>query len=256
MKRIAGLALACALAATPAAADVIVKQRSSGKGGVGAAMSGEMVQSIKGTRMRSDQAIGGNESSTIFDVTARKMIVLNHKKKEADVYDMSKLSKEIPAAAGDIKATVTPTSETRQIAGATCTVHTMNVTIPMEMGTDKMEMTMAGPVCLARNAPGAAEYAAFYTAAAESGFFFTDPRAAKAQPGQAKGMTAWYREMSERGMPYSTELNMKFSGTGMMASMMNKMGGMSMTTEVTSISTEPVADAIFEVPTGYKVTTR
>jgi hypothetical protein len=253
--------LACALlaaAAAPALADVTVRQKNTGKGGIGGAMSGESVLQISGTKMRTDQTVGSDQTSTIIDADAQKMVVLNHKRKEAEVYDMSKLSDDISKATGggEIKATITPTGRTRQIAGATCTDHDISMTVPMQMGNDAMNMVSSGVVCLAKGGPGAQDYAAFYTAVADKGLFFSDPRAAKAQPGQARGMTALYRDMAARGVPYYNELQMKFEGSGMMAAMMNKMGGVSMTTEVTSISAGDVPEAQFEVPAGYKVRTR
>ena len=41
-----------------------------------------------------------------------------------------------------------------------------------------------------------------------------------------------------------------------MAAMMSKMGGNTITSEVTSVSTEAIPDAIFEGPAGYKVNKR
>ncbi len=92
--------------------------------------------------------------------------------------------------------------------------------------------------------------------AAQKGLFFTDPRAAKAQPGQAKGMTALYNQIAGLGVAYATELAFSFEGKGMMAQMMNKMGGMTMTGEVTDVSAAPIADSVFEVPAGYKTKTQ
>jgi hypothetical protein len=83
----------------------------------------------------------------------------------------------------------------------------MQVTVPTMMGNEQVTFVLFGPICLARNGPGAADVMAFYKAAAEKGFIFNVPRTAKAQPGQAKGM------------------NFKFEGTGAMAAMMSKMGG-------------------------------
>jgi hypothetical protein len=244
--------------AAPALADVTVRQKTSGKGGIGGAISGESVVQISGTKMRTDQTMGGQQMSTIIDVGAQKMIVLNHGKKEADVYDMSKVAEDISKATGtgEITATITPTSRTRQIAGATCTDHDISMTVPMTMGNDTMNMVSSGVVCLARGGPGAQEFAAFYGAVADKGLFFSDPRVAKAQPGQARGMTALYRDMASRGVPYYNELQMKFEGSGMMAGMMNKMGSMSMATEVTSVAAGALPSAQFEVPAGYKVRNR
>jgi hypothetical protein len=239
--------------AMPAVADVTVNQKTTGKGAIGAAASGDSVQYLKGSKMRIDQTRGDDETSMIIDADAQRMVSLNHKKKEAEIYDMARMAADMQKIqSSDIKASVTPTSQTRQIAGQTCTVHNIEIEIPMAMGNNAMSMVMSGPACLVKNAPGAKDYEAFYKTAVEKGLFFTDPRQAKAQPGQAKGMARLYQEMASRGMPYAQEFTMKFQGNDMMAGMMNKMGGATMTTEVSSVTTGPVADALFEIPAGYK----
>ena len=48
---------------------------------------------------------------------------------------------------------------------------------------------------------------------------------------------------------------MGIEGEGPMAEVMKKMGS-TITTEVTSISTEPIPAAAFEMPAGYKVKKR
>ena len=44
---------------------------------------------------------------------------------------------------------------------------------------------------------------------------------------------------------------MKFGGNDQMAGMMNKMGGMSINSVVTAISTDSLPDSLFEIPAGY-----
>src|SRR5262245_23618659 len=82
------LSLAVVSTASPAAADVTVKQKHSGKGMVGG-MAGDTTQYVKGLKMRMDQpgTAAGNRS-TLIDASARQIIVLNHDKKEADVMDL------------------------------------------------------------------------------------------------------------------------------------------------------------------------
>jgi hypothetical protein len=251
--RVGGALILAAAVTSPAAADVTVNQKTTGKGPIGAAASGDSVQYVKGSKMRLDQSRGDDQISTIIDADAQRMISLNHKKKEADIYDMAKMAADLQKVqASDIKANVTPTTQTRQIAGQTCTVHNIEIEISMAMGNNPMSMVMAGPACLVKDAPGAKDYETFYKTAVEKGLFFSDPRQAKAQPGQAKGMARLYQEMASRGIPYAQEFTMKFQGNEMMAGMMNKMGGTSMTTEVTSVSTAPLSDSLFEIPAGYK----
>lgn len=248
------LFLIAALTAAPASAQVTLTQKNSGTG-MGQNMSGDAVQYIKGAKMRTDQTMGGKKTSVIIDADAQQMILIDHGKREAIITDMRKISQDLAKIeASDVRASITPTSEKRQIAGATCTVHNMDVRVPAKIGAggDDLIVRMKGPVCLAKGGPGAADYQAFYKAAAEKGLFFTDPRAAKAQPGQAKGMTEMYRRMAAAGVPYATEFAFRFEGSGMMVSMMNKMGAMTMKSEVVKISGAPIDDAIFGVPAGYK----
>ena len=252
------LAACAALVAVPAAADVTLRQKHSGKG-MGATMAGDGVQYIKGTKMRTDQTMAGKRITVIIDAATQRMITIDHEKKEATVTDMTTIARDLAKfEASDVKATITPTATKRQIAGASCTVHNMDVRVPAKIGDsgDELLVVMTGPVCLVKGGPGAADYAAFYKAAAEKGLFFTDPRAAKAQPGQAKGMTELYRQMASNGVAYSTDLTFKFEGKGMMAQMMNKMGGMTMSSEVTEVSGAAIDDSVFAVPAGYKTKTQ
>jgi hypothetical protein len=255
MTRLCTALLVSLALSAPAAADITTKQKTGGKG-MGGAMSGESTQYIKGTKMRTDQTIGGKATTTIIDAGARQMIVLDHGKREAEVYDMATFAKsleKIPVS--EIKSSMTPTGQTRQIAGSTCTVYDVKVSVPMQVGSDGMSISMAGPYCLVKNGPGQADYTALYKAIADSGFL-GDPRAAKVQPAQAKAMTEMYRKMAELGVPFATEMNIGFEGSGPAAAIMSKMGGNSMTSEVTSVSLDAIADSVFEIPAGYKVNKR
>jgi hypothetical protein len=252
-----GLALSlCILSASPALADVTLKSKGSGKGMVGAVV-GDMTQYLKGTKMRSDQTLGaGRQITTIIDAGAHQMIVLDHEKKEADVIDMNAIGETMSKAGiSDINMAITPRSETRQIAGSSCTVYDVKISVPMQMGgASGMTMVMSGPYCLVKNGPGQADFAAFYRAAAEKGFFL-DPNQAKSQPATAKAMADMHRKMAELGVPYASETNMSMEGSGPMAELMKKMGN-TITTEVTSVSTAAIPDSTFEVPAGYKVKKR
>jgi threonine dehydratase len=107
---------------------------------------------------------------------------------------------------------------------------------------------------IVKDAPGTAEYLGFYKAAVDKGWFFTDPRAAKAQPGQAKAMAEMQRQLaSTGGIPYEQEVTVKMSGDGPMAGMLAKMGNISSTTTITGVDTGALAADLFAVPAGYKL---
>ena len=251
-------ALVLALAA-PAAADVTVSATTSGKG-MGMGANAESTTYIQGGRMRSDTQTGKQLVSTIIDLEKQRLVTLDHRKKEAEVHDLAKMAAEMQQAIkGTPTVSFTPNGQTRQILDQTCAGYDVRVEMPFAMGGEGMNMNvvLSGPVWIAKGAPGSADYAAFYTQAAEKGMFFTDPRQARAAPGHAKSMAEMYRAVAETGgVPYAMEVTIKFEGQGPMAAMMSRMGNTTMTTTVTNVSAGPVAAELFDVPAGWKSRTR
>jgi hypothetical protein len=150
-----------------------------------------------------------------------------------------------------------PNGQTKPIAGHTATGYDLEVSMQAGMaGNTEMMMTvtLAGPVWVVEDAPGAAEYVGFYNAAVEKGWIFSDPRAATAQPGQAKAMAEMYRQIAAAGgIAYESDVQVKMSGSGPMAAIMARMGGASFTTTVDSVETGALADDLFVPPADYKL---
>lgn len=244
--------------ATPSFADITLKSTVAGKG---AGMGGESTTTtyIKGNRMRNDLVTGDTVRTSIFDVEAQKMYVFDSKKKEADVYDMQKMAADMSknVEVSDMKASVKPNGRTKSIAGKTASGYDMEISVPATIGgKDGMKMTvnLVGPMWIVKDAPGTAEYMAFYKNAVDKGWFFSDPRAAKAQPGQAKAMAEVYRQIAAAGgIAYETEMSVKMSGEGPMAGILAKMGNITMTTTVTAVETGALGADVFAVPAGYKL---
>jgi hypothetical protein len=254
----AGAAAAAMLCAVPARADVTVTESTGGKMFGNTDLSGTKVTRIKGHKMRQDstRGAGGDSTSMIFDVDAGKMIVLNNTKKEAIVRSTSDFGESLSKITdADVKSSMTAAGGTKTVAGQSCTLYDANVAVTFSMVEKQppMTMVMKGPVCLSKTAPGYADFQAFYIAASQKGFIFTDPAAAKAQPGMAKAMNTMLKKMADAGLPLSSDMNMTFEGDNMMAQMMQKMGGAKITSEATKIETSPLSDDVFGVPAGYKV---
>ena len=250
------VALGLVACATTASADVKMVAQMTGKM-MGRSPSGETVTYIKGSKMRTDQTMGGSQLSTIMDVAAGELISINHKNKEAEIWNVADLQKTMQSAgvaASGVDVNITPNGETKEVAGYKAVGHDLSVSVKSQMAEGMaMTVTISGPAFLSTDAPGAKDYASFYMAAADKGFFFGDPRAAKAQPGNAKGMMALYRSMAEKGVPLDSKQIIKLSGDGPMAGLFAKMGGGEINSTVTSISADPLADDIFTVPAGYKI---
>ena len=214
---------------------------------------------IKGNKMRADVVIGDGTQTTIFDVDAQKMYVFDSKKKEADVWDMATFGAELSKTVNTsgAKASVKPNGQTKQIGAQSATGYDVEVSMQSAMGGSKdmtMTATLSGPIWIVKGGPGSADYARFYKAAAEKGFIFSDPRGAKAQPGQAKAMAEMYKQLvSTGGIPYEQETNFKMGGEGPMAAAMSRMGNISMTQTVQSVETGTLAADLFATPAGYKL---
>jgi hypothetical protein len=247
--------------AMPGFADVTLKTTISNTGG-GVKNEAPATVYIKGNRMRTDVQVGTRVQTTIVDVDAQKMYVFDSTKKEADVWDMRTLSAELskvvePSA---MRASFTPNGQTREVGGHAAAGYELAISVSAAPDANtplQVTATLAGPVWIVKGAPGAAEYAAFYRAAAGKGFIFSDPRAARTQPGAARAMAEMYSRMAETGgIPYASDIQIKLEGSGPLAAALAKIGNLAMSTVVQSVATDTVADDLFAPPAGYSITAR
>jgi hypothetical protein len=251
------------LVAAAAHADVTVTTLTSGKAAF-IDLGGEGVTQIKGTRQRTDQVFNGKPQSLIIDIDGRRFVSLDARKKSAVVTPLDAIADELQKVGiGTIDATLKKTAQTKQVAGYTCTIHDVSVSLPFSptgqsgQGMD-LTMVMSGTVCLSTAAPGLADYQAFYKAAADSGFIFGDPRAAKSPTGaaQAKAYAALTRKMAEAGVALETQVSITASGDNPMAAIFAKAAKSDINTTVTKIETGSLPAESFEIPADYKVKTQ
>jgi hypothetical protein len=168
--------------------------------------------------------------------------MLWHDGKSADVSDFKRMA--APPGKNEVTQSITPTTQSRQIAGSTCTVYNVRSSVRMtermvEMA-EPIAITMEGSVCLVKNAPGQADFARLSRAMAE--------RAVVPDP-----QLAIQRQIAELGVPYATELTFSL-GANIPGAEMRKIG--THATEVSSVSTAFIPDSLFEIPAGYTVTKR
>jgi hypothetical protein len=241
-----------------AAADATLTQSTTGKG-LGLSGQTKGTTYIKGNKMRTDVVLGDKTQTSVYDLDAQKMYIFDSKKKEADVWDMAAFAAEVGKSvdASSIKASFKPNGQSKQIAGRSAAGYDVEISMEAAMGGSKdmnLTVTLQGPVWIVKNAPGSADYGRFYKAAVEKGWIFSDPRAAKAQPGQAKALAEMYNQMAATGgIPYESDIQIKMSGSGPMAALMSRMGNFSMANTVDSVQTGALADDLFAPPAGYKL---
>jgi hypothetical protein len=259
MKRMYFAALLFVCVAVPAFADVTIKQTTGGKG-MGISGNAAATTYIKGNKMRTDTVIGDRTRSMIFDVDAQKLFMFDSNKKEADVWDMATFAAEVSKSVNtsSAKGSLKPNGQTKPISGQTANGFDMEVSMEAAFGGNKemnMTVTLLGPVWIVKGAPGSADYARFYKAAAEKGFIFSDPNAAKAQPGQARAMAEMYKQLADTGgIAYESEMQIKMGGGGgPMGGLLAKLGNITITSRVDSVTAGPLADDLFAPPAGYKL---
>ncbi len=92
---------------------------------------------IKGNKMRTDTVIGDTTRTMIFDVDSQKLYSFDSKKKEADVVGHAGVRRRHRRRAStrrNMKASVKPNGQTKEIAGKTANGYDMEITVPATMG--------------------------------------------------------------------------------------------------------------------------
>lgn len=245
-------ALWVALSIGGASADVTITGATSGTGR-GLMAQGDSTVLVKGLKMRSDVVVRGEASSSIVELDRERFVSLDHGARQAVVYDLRAFAGHVQAIADrDVTVVLTATGRAQDLLGQRCIEHTVDARVA-ESGA-RVALSIRGQVWIAPDSPGRADWARFYEAASAKGLFFTDPRAAQVNPARAKAMTALYRQIATIGVPYSTELEVAFQGTGARADQARRAGPTTVASRVTAVATEPVSDETFAVPAAYTVT--
>ena len=270
------LAVAVAtLCVTGVSADVTITTSTSIEGGMAAAAGGaatpKVITRIKGNKARTDIDLSGTSTTTIVDLATKQMILLRHDEKTAEVVVTG--TGVIPTPKGPmpmpkIDTTVKPTGQKRDINGISCAEYAITMTMDMSSMGGRgdmppeasamfkgLTMKMSGSAWVAKDAPGASEYATYQAAASKLAL-----GAMAGAPGGRGGMGAMPQGMEKLiagfaeapGIPYLTELTMSMEGNAQIAAMMSQMGQMKIISRVTDLSTDAVADTVFVVPADYK----
>ena len=270
MRKCFAVAAIVAVSMASVRADVTVTHSLKMEGAAAAAMGGgaqmpRTTTRIKGQKSRADIEVGGQIITTIGDLVAGQVTVLNAQAKTAVVTTPASVAAggaAIPMP--DIALSFKPTGKKQVIDGQTCEEYEMAMAMNMadfagqgQMPPEAAEMmkgirmAMNGSVWIARDAPGAAEFTAYNKAASAS-------KLLSAVIGMPPGKSGGLDKMMEAaagapGLPYLTELLIAFEGTGPIVDAMKQMGPMKMIQKLERISTEPIADDLFKVPEGYKI---
>jgi hypothetical protein len=276
MKRWSATLLVLAVCSAVVHADVTIVQKTTVEGGP-AAMAGASMPSptvtnrIKGAKGRMDMDMGNanmpTNMSTIVDTAAKQVILLDHNQKTAKVSTgAAPAPATAPATTVNLDASVTPTGKSQTIDGYKCDEYTFTTSVSMgEMGganvppeaaamMQGITLVMTGSMWVAKDAPGAAEYLNYQKAMTSADLAAAAMGATGVNmPGMDKLAKA---TLSVQGLQVLTEMSMSVNGPAgdqRVEMMKQVMGGMKVTTKVTSVKTDAIADDVFQVPQGYQV---
>jgi hypothetical protein len=257
------------------AADVTVSITTSIEGGLASGpsnngMSPKVVTKISGTKSRTDVDMGDQVVTTIIDTESNQVYVLRPEEKTALLFPVDAVAAGQPAGPG-IDAEVKPTGRTRDIDGVSCAEFSvmmrMNMaavaagagsSLPPEATAMLKDvfLRVTGSTWVAKDAPGATDYAAFQKAAARAALSALSRAAGSggASSPLPSGMERLFTGFPEAtGIPYLTELTTAVEGTGQFVALLQGMAQMKVVSKVTGVSTETVAAEAFTVPEGYTV---
>jgi hypothetical protein len=249
-------------------ADVTVthsmKMEGAAAAAIGAGQMPRITTRIKGQKSRNEFEAGGQTVTSIGDLVAGQVIMLNAQARTAVVTTPASVGAGgPPVAVPELEMSFKPTGKRQVIDGQACEEYSMVMNMAMadfagqgQLPPEAAEMMkgvrlgMNGSTWIAREVPGAGEFAAYFKAARDSKVL----AAVIGMPGKAGGMERMMEAVaSAPGVPYLTELTVVFEGTGPIVDAMKQMGPMKIIQKLESITTDPLADDLFKVPEGYTI---
>jgi hypothetical protein len=198
------------------------------------------------------------------------MIVLTPSQKTAQVFDAARLRAQAATAPAMPKLDLAfePTGRTQTIGGQPCDQFSFLLTVDMsqagtlapqlpkevaEMLKDS-KMVTKGFVWVAKDAPGAQEYAAFVKAATAANLLSSPPATSSLGPAQGSLDQAMRLFMRTDGIAYLSEAEVSLEGTAPIVEMIRALATLKLINKVTDVSVAPLADDLFATPADYTVT--
>lgn len=240
------------LANAPAGADLTLLGRSS-VSALGGFTAGQEALMIKQKLMRRDVLDRGRAYSYLFDFTARRITVIDHGLRQAEVHqlDDAKASSAKAAKIG-YKLDLDKTGRQHAVKHWQCVEYTLQAAMPAEIGGEKATFQLAGSVWLAKDTPEQKEMETFRAAAATPEFLVGLPAVARITEDQALGIGETIRRLANMGTLCAFDVQSRYEGGGRMATLSQKVPTrLSLTYD--NFRTESLDTNAFTIPTGYQV---
>ena len=148
----------------PASADVTLRSRLVQEENGGRVT--DVTEYRKGLKIRTDSSGPGMINvSMIMDAGTGRTVMLWHNSKTATEHSVPPAPESVPL----VRPSITPTSQTREIAGWRCTVYQVKSSSPMGRieVSEPATIFMEGSTCLVKDGPGQADFVRLQRAEAE-----------------------------------------------------------------------------------------
>ncbi|MBL8142978.1 MAG: hypothetical protein JNM38_17795 [Acidobacteria bacterium] len=276
MKAALVLAAPMLAVAVLASADVTITSSMTGRAGnapggpAGRAsstdVSGTQVSFYKGAKLRTDSTMRGTTRTTIVDLGAKTIFVIDHAAKSAIRHAITQSTGDAKATMTDV--TLTPTGKTRILLGQSSDEYAWSITFvdfPASNGAArKTRWTVSGTAWLVSGGPLNADYTSFHATAADLGLPVNAPAPPVAR-NLAAATAAVQVALAARGVAYALDSAVAFEDITTSDTLLDRQpvppgaprtqagnGGTS-SMVVTKVSADPIPDSTFEVPAGYSV---
>lgn len=238
---LAGTSMVCA----DAAADVTLRGQQVATS-MGLSIAGETTVFFKGLKQRIDSVIRGRQLTTIVDLGAELVIVVDHESKSAQSFHLGPAALEFGGVRQQIQVRMEPTGTSRQMASMRCGEYRVLVSLAAAGGTGGERQLIDGRAWIAEDAAGRGDSARFYAAARDGRLPLGDPRAVRTDPWRALALTALQARASEAGVVCGVHVELMETNPARSA-----VPVASLSNELTDWSSTTVDDAVFTVPRGY-----
>ena len=223
MKTAIALTTVMLAVAAVASADVTITSSMTGRSGDGPGapagiikpvpVAGTQVSFYKGAKLRTDSTMRGATRTTIVDLQAKTVLVIDHAAKSATRHVMTPQPDKSKATMTDV--TLTPTGKTRMLLDQSSAEFAWSITFvdfPASSGAArKARWTIRGTAWVASGGPLDADYKAFYATATDLGLPVNAPAPPVARNLSA-ATAAVQVALAARGVPYVTRFGDRVRG--------------------------------------------
>ena len=235
-----------------AAADLTLTGRSTVVSMNAASTSQERIY-LKKSWLRRDQLDRGKAYTYIYDLQGRDISALDHSLRQVQAYEMNAPANtpEAKASHKDLQLELEATGQKHALGTWNCAEHSLQASMPAELGPEKIVLRLAGKVWLARNTREQKDLQAFFKVMDSPDFLMSIPALAKNSPAQTRALGEVLRRLFNQGMVCGIDVELKYEGGGRMAELARRMGTR-LNLVYDNATSEPVPDLFFMVPPGYQ----